>query len=59
MAIRGTAGEYFTNRIVPLGIRKSDDLAEKSEALSNKLTLLTKTISELESNIEGTDLDFL
>ena len=59
LAIKGTAGEYFTNKIVPLGIRKSDELSEKSEALSNRLNLITKTMNELESNIEGADIDFL
>lgn len=59
MAIKGTAGEYFTNRIVPLGIKKSDELSEKSELLSNRLNLLTKTMSELDNNIEGINIDFL
>lgn len=58
-AIRGTAGEYFTNKIVPLGVKKSNELSKKSESLSNRLTLLTRAIAELGNNIEDTNIDFL
>ena len=59
VAIKGTAGEYFTNRIVPLGIKKSDELSEKSEALSNRINAINQTINDLQSSLEGFDLDNL
>lgn len=59
VAIRGSAGEYFTNTLVPLGIKKSKDLSEKSSMLAKRLNLVLKTLDNLESNIEDTSLDFL
>lgn len=59
MAIRGKAGEYFTNKIVPLGIRKSQELSDKSMMLSKRLSSIVKTMDDLESNIEDSSLDFL
>lgn len=59
IAIKGTAGEYFTNTLVPLGIKKSKELSEKSMSLAKRLSFIVKTMDDLESNIEDTSLDFL
>lgn len=59
VAIRGSAGEYFTNTLVPLGIKKSKELSEKSTLLAKRLSLVVKTLNDAESNIEDTSLDFL
>ena len=59
MAIRGEAGSHFTNKIVPLGIKKSQELADKSMILSKRLSSIVKTMDDLESNIEDSSLDFL
>lgn len=59
LAIRGSAADYFTNRIVPLGVKKSDELSEKSEALAAKLNIISKTFGDLEGSLEGFDLENL
>ena len=57
IAIKGTAGEYFTNKIVPLGISKTDQLSDRSEKLSNSLITITKTLNNMVDSFDDFNLD--
>lgn len=59
ISVRGVAGSHLTNRIIPMGIKKSKDLCEESSMIAKRLNILAKDLNVDENNVEDTDLNFL